>query len=190
MSPRSTPPEPTPRVTARNRREPGRTVVVMGVEGAGKTTVGRGIAEALGLPFLDADDFHDEAALALMRAGHPLGDRERLPWLRLLNSELRAREQLTGGAVLACSALTARHRRLLTAGLADVTFVVLSGPPELIRSRLAARRGHFAGPELLDSQLATLEIPPDAAVVDVTPAPAEVVRRAVEGLARRGPVGR
>lgn len=172
-------------MTGRNRSGPGRTVLVMGVEGAGKTTVGRGIAEALGLPFLDADDFHDDVARALMRAGHPLGDRERLPWLGRLNSELLARAP-AGGAVLACSALTARYRDLLTAGLTDVAVVVLSGPPELIRSRIAARRGHFAGPALLDSQLATLEIPRDAVVVDVTPEPAEVVRRAVEGLARRG----
>lgn len=157
----------------------------MGVTGAGKTTVGRLIAAGAGLPFLDADDFHDAASVERMRAGLPLRDRERLPWLDRLNTELRARAR-DSGAVLACSALTEAYRRRLLAGLPQAALVLLSGSPELLRERIAARRGHFAGQDLLASQLSTLERPRDAVVVDVTGGPEVVARAALEGLARRG----
>ncbi len=161
-------------------------VVVMGVAGSGKTTVGRGLADALGLPFLDADDFHDAVSLALMRAGKPLGDAQREPWLDRLAGELRGRRAAHTGAVLACSALTDVYRRRLTAGLGGVSFVLLTGAPELIGRRLAARTGHFAGATLLPSQLATLEAPSDAVVVDVAPPVAKVIGSALAGLADRG----
>lgn len=157
----------------------------MGVTGAGKTTVGRLIAADAGLPFLDADDFHDAASVERMHSGLPLRDRERLPWLDRLNTELRARAR-DSGAVLACSALTEAYRRRLLAGLPQAALVLLSGSPELLRERLAARHGHFAGPELLASQLATLEVPRDAVVVDIASAPERIARAALAGLARRG----
>ncbi len=177
------PRDPPPQDAVGERPPP--LVVVMGVAGAGKTTVGRGLAEALGVPFLDADDFHDAASVARMRAGEPLGDAEREPWLDRLGRELRRRAADTG-AVLACSALTDAYRRRLTAGLGEVAFVLLTGSPEVIRRRLAARTGHFAGPALLPSQLATLQVPRGAVVLDVAPPVDEVVRAAIAGLARRG----
>jgi len=115
-----------------------------------------------------------------MHAGIPLTEHDREPWLVRLNSSLRAHAEI--GAVLACSALTADARRRLTVGLTNVRFVFLTGDPQLIRGRIAARPAHFAGPELLPSQLETLEPPPDAVVVDVAGTPSEVTARALEGL--------
>jgi gluconokinase len=161
-------------------------VVVMGVTGVGKTTIGRRLAAALGIPFVDADDFHDAAAKAKMHAGIPLTDADRMPWLDRLNHALR--EHASTGAVLACSALTAEYRRRLTAGVADVRFLVLTGHPSIIRARIEARHGHFAGADLLPSQMATLEPPPDAVTVDVDGTPDETTARALAALEiRSGP---
>jgi gluconokinase len=142
-----------------------RFVIVMGVTGVGKTTIGRRLAAALGLPFLDADDFHDAAAKAKMHAGIPLTDADRAPWLDRLNRALH--DHAETGAVLACSALTAAYRRRLTAGLTAVQYVLLTGDPALLRARIEARHGHYAGADLLPSQLATLDPPPDVVTVDV-----------------------
>lgn len=156
------------------------SIVVMGVTGVGKTTVGRLVADALGLPFLDADDFHDARAIAKMRAGVPLDDADRAPWLDRLNRSLR---QHPGGAVLAASALTDASRRRLARDVPDVRYVLLAGSPDLIAARLAARHDHFAGPALLPSQFELLDPPDDAVVVDVAPPPEVVV---VEVLAALG----
>src|SRR4051812_1309919 len=110
-------------------------VIVMGVTGVGKTTIGRLVAGALDVPFLDADDFHSDAAKAQMHEGIPLTDDERAPWLDRLNHALR--EHAATGAVLACSALTDDYRARLTAGLDQVRFLLLTGDPELIRQRIA-----------------------------------------------------
>jgi gluconokinase len=155
-------------------------VVVMGVTGVGKSTVGRLIADALEVPFLDADDFHDDAAKAKMHAGIPLTDADRRPWLDRLNRALH--DHAATGAVLACSALTAANRQRLTAGLTGLRYVLLTGDPELIRERIAARHGHFAGTALLPSQLEALDPPADAITVDVAPAPDVVAQRAVSAL--------
>ena len=152
----------------------------MGVTGAGKTTVGQRLAAALNLPFLDADDFHDDAAKAKMRAGIPLTDADRQPWLDRLNRALH--DHAATGAVLACSALTAAYRQRLTAGLTGVRYVLLTGDPELIRERIAARHGHFAGTALLPSQLEALDVPAAAITEDVAPAPDVVAQRAVSAL--------
>jgi gluconokinase len=155
-------------------------VIVMGVTGVGKTTIGRLVASALDVPFLDADDFHSDAATAQMHEGIPLTDDERAPWLDRLNRALR--NHAATGAVLACSALTDDYRARLTAGLDQVRFLLLTGDPELIRQRVAARLGHFAGPDLLPSQLDTLEKPADAVTVNVDAEPDVVVRRALAAL--------
>jgi gluconokinase len=155
-------------------------VIVMGVTGVGKTTIGRLVARALDVPFLDADDFHSDAAKAQMHEGIPLTDDERAPWLDRLNRTLR--DHAATGAVLACSALTDDYRARLTAGLDQVRFLLLTGDPELIRQRVAARLGHFAGPDLLPSQLDTLEEPVDAVTVNVDAEPDVVVRRALAAL--------
>jgi gluconokinase len=159
-------------------------LVVMGVCGCGKTTVGRALAEANGWPFLDADDFHPEANVAKMAAGTPLTDADRWPWLDRLADELRAILGRGGHAVLACSALKAAYReRLARAG--DVRFVHLRGDFDTIAARLAARRHRYMPATLLASQFATLEPPADALDVDVRlPVDAQVATiRAAHGLA-------
>ena len=141
-------------------------IVVMGVSGCGKTTVGRMLGEALGWPFFDADDFHPEANVAKMRAGTPLTDDDRRPWLDRLVAEMGAIDHRGDHAVLGCSALRQAYReRLARAG--DVRFVYLKGDRDTIAARLASRSGHYMPPTLLDSQLATLEEPTDAIVVDI-----------------------
>lgn len=141
-------------------------VVVMGVTGCGKSTVGEALAASLGWRFLDADDFHPPANVAKMAAGTPLTDEDRWPWLDRLAAELRAIGDAGGHAVLACSALRQAYRdRLATAG--DVRFVHLSGDMPTIAERLAARQHRYMPPSLLASQFATLEPPGDAIVVDV-----------------------
>jgi len=146
-------------------------VVVMGVGGAGKSTVAAALAEELDLPFIEGDDVHSPEAKAKTERGEAMTDDDRWPWLDRLNAELRARP---GGAVLACSALAERHRARLLAGVDDVRLVHLTGDPALLRSRLEARQGP-AGPELLASQLATLEPPADAITVDVADPLDEVI---------------
>jgi carbohydrate kinase (thermoresistant glucokinase family) len=152
----------------------------MGVTGVGKTTIGRLLAAALALPFLDADDFHRDEAKKKMHAGIPLTDADRAPWLDRLNRALR--EHSSTGAVLACSALTDAYREQLGAGLDHLRFVWLTGDPDVIRSRIDARHGHYAGSDLLPSQLATLEPPRGAVTVDVGGTPEQTARLALIGL--------
>jgi gluconokinase len=149
-------------------------VVVMGVSGSGKSTVGRGLADAMHWPFLDADDFHPAANVAKMRAGTPLTDKDRWPWLDRLAAEISAINARGEHAVLACSALKQAYRdRLAVAG--GVRFAYLKGDRATIEPRLAARAGHYMPASLLVSQLATLEEPAQAIVVDICmPATAQV----------------
>lgn len=141
-------------------------VVVMGVSGCGKTTIGQALADALGWPFLDADDFHPEANVAKMRTGVPLTDDDRWPWLDRLATEMTAINARGGSAVLGCSALKQAYRdRLARAG--DVRIVYLKGDRAAIEPRLAARAGHYMPASLLTSQFAALEEPADAIVVDI-----------------------
>jgi len=141
-------------------------VVVMGVSGSGKSTVGALLAEQLGVEFLDADEFHPPENVAKMAAGAPLTDADRGPWLERLNAELRKRK----AAVLACSALKASYRRTLAQGI-DCRFAHLRGPLELIRARLQARRHRYMPASLLESQFAALEAPQDAIEVDIAATP-------------------
>ena len=141
-------------------------LVVMGVSGCGKTTVGEALAASLRWRFLDADDFHPPENVAKMAAGHALTDDDRWPWLDRLADEMRAMLARDEHAVLACSALKQAYRdRLQRAG--DVRFVHLTGDVETITSRLAARRHRYMPATLLESQFATLEPPRDAVDVDV-----------------------
>jgi gluconokinase len=138
-------------------------VIVMGVSGAGKTTIGEALARSLGWRFIDADDLHPEANVAKMAAGRPLEDEDRWPWLERLNEILRAEKD----AVLACSALKERYRKRLGRGIDRVLWVYLKGDIELIRSRLGDRRHRYMPASLLESQLAALEPPAAAITVDV-----------------------
>jgi carbohydrate kinase (thermoresistant glucokinase family) len=149
-------------------------VVLIGAAGAGKTTVGKALASSLGWRFVDGDDYHAPASVAKMRAGAPLSDADRAPWLaslhRVLSAALDRREHL----VVACSALRERYRRTLQGDLHSVRFVYLRADEPTLRGRLAERPAHFAGPALLASQLATLEPPGDALTIDATWPPEEI----------------
>ena len=133
------------------------TLVVMGVSGSGKTTVARGIAAKLGWAFAEGDDFHPEANVEKMRAGVPLSDDDRAPWLAALAQWIGAREDAAESAVLTCSALKRSYRDRLRAGHPSVRFVHVTAPPDTIRARLESRRGHYMPASLLASQLADLE---------------------------------
>lgn len=142
-------------------------VVLMGVTGSGKTTVGEQLAAELGWTFADADDFHPAANKAKMHAGIPLTDDDRRPWLQALRDVITQSLNSRRGAVIACSALKSAYREVLGGGLADVHFVLLHGDPAVLKARLAERRHEFMNPALLDSQLATLERPIDAIMIDI-----------------------
>jgi gluconokinase len=158
-------------------------LVLMGVSGCGKTTVGEILGEQLGWQFNDADDFHPPSNVAKMRAGHALTDEDRWPWLNRLNALLRASELGGKDTILACSALRQVYRDRLEQGCKDVHWFFLRGTFELIQSRLAARKGHYMNPVLLRSQFATLEEPANATVIDIAAAPEALVaqiRNAIE----------
>lgn len=157
-------------------------VVVMGVSGVGKTTIGSELANRLSCEFLDADDYHSAENKAKMHAGIPLTDADRLPWLQTLNRVLQEHEHRQQCAVLACSALKDRYRELLETGV-TIAWVYLKGSPEVIRERLHDRNGHFAGETLLTSQLATLEEPANAIVADADQPVAEIVEWLIPRLA-------
>jgi gluconokinase len=150
-------------------------IILMGVSGVGKTTVGKRLAEVLRWRFLEGDDFHPLANVTKMAAGIPLTDGDRMPWLERLRE--RIAEALARGedVVLACSALKRSYRQLLTVDPARVRWVYLWAPREVIADRLARRTGHFMPLALLGSQLEALEAPEDASRVDVTPGVDEVV---------------
>ena len=138
-------------------------VLVMGVAGVGKTTIGEALAQALGARFIDADDYHPPENVAKMKAGIPLQDADRWPWLQRLNQVLREE----ANAVLACSALKDSYRRRLGEGVTDFKVVFLHAAPELIRERMKTRQHRYMPPALLESQLATLEPPAGAIAIDV-----------------------
>jgi len=153
-------------------------VVVMGVAGVGKTTVGAALARRLGFPFVDADDYHPPDNVAKMAAGIPLDDEDRRPWLDLLN------EKLKNGApmVLACSALKESYRRRLLEGIGDARIVYLHGALDLIAARLAERRHRYMPASLLESQFAALEPPREAIAIDAAADPARCVDAIVSAL--------
>jgi gluconokinase len=157
-------------------------VVLMGVSGSGKTTVGRLLARALGWTFLDADDFHPAANIEKMHRGVPLDDDDRRPWLQAVRRAIEEACARGESIVLACSALKHAYQDYLQGGACGhIHYVHLRGSEALIAQRLAARHGHFMNPGLLHSQFETLEPPEDAVKIDITPPP-EVI---VEEIRRR-----
>ena len=162
----------------------------MGVSGCGKSTVVEGLAAALGLARVDGDDLHTPESVAKMRAGTPLTDHDRWPWLDRIGERLGDAGAAPAGVVVACSALRRAYRDRLRAAAPGVQFVFLDGSPALIRARMQARRGHYMPPGLLDSQWRTLERPaPDEAgvvTVDIDAPTATVALRAVAALRRAG----
>jgi len=155
----------------------------MGAAGSGKTTFGRVLARNLSVDFLDADDFHSPSAKEKMSRGEPLDDQDRAPWLARLRAELDERKRnATSRVILACSALKECYREQLGVDDVDVRLVYLSVPKAELRRRLAARSGHYAGPALLESQLATLEVPESGLHLDGTRPVSWLVVRAREFL--------
>jgi len=160
-------------------------IIVMGVSGSGKSTIGALLAEKLGWPFADADGFHPPENVAKMAAGTPLTDADRWPWLDAIAAHIDAARKAGQPVVVACSALRRAYRDRLRAGHGDLLFLHLSGAPEVIAARQAARQGHFMPPSLMASQFATLEdtvAEPDAVTVSVKASPDEVVEAALAHL--------
>ena len=158
----------------------------MGVSGSGKTAVGTRLAEKLRFEFLDADNFHPPANIEKMKHGIPLTDEDRIPWLQNLHGELATRLSQSKSVVLACSALKESYRTMLQEGSPQIRFVYLHVDKETLVQRLQQRKGHFFPKELLDSQLATLEVPHDAVVVEENRPLDEVVDMIVKAVVPKG----
>lgn len=164
-------------------------LIVMGVSGSGKSTIGEHLAERLAWSYEDGDRFHPASNVAKMSAGQPLTDADRWPWLMAIAEEID-KICLTGRhAVIGCSALKRTYRRVLVHGRSDVRIIFLDGTQALIASRLAQRKGHFMPPGLLESQFETLE-PPDASENPVTVSIDASVDAVVSDIIRQLGVGR
>ncbi|HMI45237.1 MAG TPA: gluconokinase [Gemmatimonadaceae bacterium] len=150
----------------------------MGVSGSGKSSIGAGLARALGVDFVEGDEYHSAENVERMSRGIPLTDEDRARWLRSLAARIREAKKAGSGLVISCSALKRSYRDILRADAAELRFVYLKGERELIAQRLAGRRGHFMPLSLLESQFTTLEDPQpdeDAWVCDITQAAQDIV---------------
>src|SRR5215831_13360545 len=150
-------------------------IILMGVSGSGKTTIGQRLAQELGWPFYDGDQFHPQANIAKMQQGMPLTDEDRWPWLQALHTHIETWVHQSMSAVLACSALKQAYREHLIIDETEVKLVYLKGDYYLIYERLGQRRGHFMLPGLLASQFAALEEPEQGVVVDIVHPPETIV---------------
>lgn len=157
-------------------------LLLMGVAGSGKTTIGRQLAASLGWTFRDADDFHPAANIAKMSAGLPLTDADRAPWLAAIRECIEGYLVRGENAVVTCSALKERYRRQLVTDPERVKLVFLGGDFDLILKRLNQRKDHFMKPEMLRSQFEALEAPRDALRIDVAAAPDAIVARIRESF--------
>jgi len=153
---------------------------VMGVSGSGKTTIGKLLAEKLGMPFFDGDNYHPEANVRKMEQGHPLNDQDRKDWLKRLN-DLAKRQESQGG-VIACSALKSKYRNQLRQDVGSAKFIYLKGSYDLISNRLSQRRGHFMPAELLRSQFEALQVPERSISVSIDATPSEIVSKILKKL--------
>jgi gluconokinase len=156
-------------------------IVVMGVAGSGKTTVGTMLADALRCPFLEGDSLHSRENIEKMRRGIPLTDADRGPWLAAIHARMLDAFSRDQCLIVGCSALKEPYRRVLSEGIV-ITWVYLRGSAELLRSRLQHRQSHFMRVDMLASQLETLEEPSDALVVDISQPPGAIVEQIVAAL--------
>ncbi len=159
-------------------------LIVMGVSGSGKSTIAEALGQRLGWRFEDGDSFHPPRNVEKMRAGHPLTDEDRWPWLNAIADEIARVCERREHVIIACSALKHAYRDVLLRGRDDVRFVFLKGTKELIAERLAQRKGHFMPPGLLASQFETLE-PPEASEHVITVSIDETVEAIVDGIVRQ-----
>lgn len=156
-------------------------IIVMGVSGCGKTTIGKMLAHKLKAQFYDADDFHPIKNVKKMAAGIPLTDEDRKPWLETLNYNLQKLQE-NSDVVLACSALKESYRKILKNGLKELKWVFLSGSQDIIDHRMKNRKDHFMHPELLQSQFLDLEEPVYAIKVDVSDNPELITNQIIEKI--------
>lgn len=192
MTPDRPPGDDAPGNTARRQRGSGphhrgvpRIILLMGVSGSGKSTTARRLASALDWPHCDADSFHPPANIAKMRAGKPLTDDDRWPWLAAIANWIDGQRAIAATGIVACSALKRRYRDILIGDRPDVGLVYLQGGFSLIAARLSRRRGHFMPPQLLHSQFEALEEPQAdeaALVVSMRLPPKLVVERIACGF--------
>ncbi len=160
-------------------------IIVMGVSGSGKSTIGALVADAMDIPFLDGDSLHPLANISKMAAGTPLDDGDRAPWLEIVGNELA--NTTAKGIVIACSALKRKYRDAIRAKAPDTIFLHLDGSVEVLSSRLEGRSGHFMPPALLESQLATLErlgADERAVVIDISAGINDLLAQAEAGIRR------
>jgi gluconokinase len=151
-------------------------ILLMGVAGSGKTTIGTLLARTLGWQFIDADVFHSAANIAKMRQGIPLTDADRQPWLTGLKQAIAQSLQAETPTVLACSALKQEYRDFLTQRSPQVQIVYLKGSADLLKQRLTQRQDHYMKPEMLQSQLETLEVPDSVLQIEITQTPIAIVQ--------------
>lgn len=168
----------------------GHSIIVMGVSGSGKTTVGEAVARQIHAKFIDGDDLHPRANIQKMGSGHPLNDEDRMPWLERLSDAAYSLNHKNETGIIVCSALKRRYRDRLRDGNQGMVFLYLKGSFDVIMERLKARSGHFMPTDLLKSQFETLEEPgadePDVICVDIDADIDEVVRRCVLALKGQG----
>ena len=157
-------------------------IILMGVSGVGKTTVGKLLAQRLEIPFHEGDDFHSPDNIAKMGRGEPLDERDRTPWIESIQKCIETLLAQRQAAVIACSALKAHYRQQLGGDHERVDFVLLKGSLELIQERLSQREGHFMAESLLASQMEALEAPDDSLVVEVDQSPEAIVQSIIDQL--------
>ena len=157
----------------------GSIIYIMGVSGSGKTTIGKKLSHATGIPFFDADDFHSNANKEKMKTGQPLNDDDRKNWLLSIN-QLAGEQAKKNGAIIACSALKEKYRALLAGGIQiPVHWVFLQGDYKQISGRMKTRKDHFMPDSLLQSQFETLETPDQAMVADISASPEKIVENII-----------
>lgn len=161
---------------------PHKVIIIMGVSGSGKTTVGKMLAEKTGYEFYDADDFHPQANVDKMRAGIPLTDEDRRPWLATMNNFAKEKVK-TGNVILTCSALKEMYRQQLGKGIENYCcWVFLKGSYDVILHRLQHRQEHYMPASLLQSQFDALEEPKGAMVADISEKPGAIVKQIIKAI--------